>query len=118
MIHPLNVLTARMPVALSALTRALLPPLTASELCAAFTWPLFPDDRRMMFFVHRKLWRPVLAVLIAVQALIWGEWKAQGMVLRFAIQFAAPPLLVGTAVSVLVAYLDWLWYEYEEEEDA
>ena len=98
MIHPLNVLTARMPVALSAIVRALLPPLTASELCAAFTWPLFPDDRRMMFFAHCKLFRPALVIFIALQALIWGEWNAQGMVLRFALQFAAPPLL-RTAVS-------------------
>ena len=117
LVRPLNVLTARMPFPASDVVRAALSALAGTALCA-LTRLRFPDEPRLMLLAYRRLLRNVLFVFAALQALLWGEWEAQRAVARFTLKFAAAPLVVGTAVSVLLFYLDWLYIEVDEEEDA
>lgn len=117
LIHPLNVLTARMPFPVSDMVRAALPACAGTLLCA-LTRLRFPDEPRMMLLAYRRLLREVLLIFVALQVLIWGEWDAQRMIARFTLQFVSGPLVVGTAAAVLLFYLDWLYIEVDEEEDA
>ena len=104
-----------MPFPVSDIVRAFLPACVGAALCA-LTRLRFPDEPRMMALAYRRLLREVLALFIAAQALLWGEWDAQRMIARFAVKFAAPPLVAGTAFAVLLFYLDWLYIETDEED--
>ena len=115
LIYPLNVLTARMPFPVADITRAFLSALAGTALCS-LTRLRFPDEPRMMLLAYRRLLREVLIIFIALQALLWGEWGAQRMIARFALKFAVGPLVVGTAVAVLLFYLDWLYIEVDDED--
>ena len=115
LVYPLNVLTARMPFPASDITRAFLSALAGTVLCS-LTRLRFPDEPRIMLLAYRQLLREVLIIFIALQALLWGEWDAQRMIARFVLQFVAPPLIVGTAVAVLLFYLDWLYIEVDDED--
>lgn len=117
LVYPLNLLTARMPFPLSAVIRALFPALIGTAFCM-LTRLYFPEEPRMMILAYRKLLWNVLWVFIALQALLWGEWAAQQMIARFALLFILAPLIVGTGVSVLLLYLDWLNETDTEKEDA
>ena len=115
-VYPLNVLTARMPSVLSALFRALLPGLIGAVLCALSRYPMRLENRAGLS-AYRKLLRAVLTLLVGVLLLMWGEWAALRQVARFVLLFVAGPLAAGTALSVLLLYVDWL-YDMEEDEDA
>ena len=117
LVHPLNLLTARMPFPVSTVVRALFPALTGTAFCV-LTRLYFPEEPRMMVLAYRKLLWNVLWVFLALQALLWGEWAAQQMIARFVLLFVLSPLVVGTGVSVLILYLDWLNETDTEEEDA
>ena len=62
-----------------------------------------------------KLLRALLALLVGVLLLMWGEWGALRQVARFVLLFVLGPLASGTALSVLLLYVDWL-YDMEEED--
>lgn len=113
LIHPLNVLTARMPFPIADIVRAALPAFVGAALCA-LTRLRFPDDPRLFLLAHRGLLREALFVFAALQALLWGEWDAQRLLALFALRFAAGPLIVGAGVSVLLLYYDWLYIETDE----
>ncbi|MBR0280447.1 MAG: hypothetical protein IJQ81_02515 [Oscillibacter sp.] len=103
---PLNHLTAQTPFPLSTLIRALFPALIGAALCTLTRWRI-PDEPRLMLLAHRRLLRNVLWIFIALQALLWGEGNAQRLIARFTLLFVAPPLVVGTVVSIALLYLDW-----------
>jgi hypothetical protein len=113
LIHPLNVLTARMAFPIADIIRASLPAFVGAALCA-LTRLRFPDDPRILLLAHRRLLRETLFVFIALQALLWGEWDAQRLLALFVLRFAAGPLIIGTGVSVLLLYLDWLYIDVDE----
>lgn len=113
LIHPLNILTARMPFPIADIARATLPAFVGAALCA-LTRLRFPDDPRLFLLAHRGLLREALFVFAALQALLWGEWDAQRLLALFVLRFAAGPLIVGTGVSVLLLYYDWLYIETDE----
>ena len=115
LVYPLNVLTARMPFPVADVVRAFLCALAGTALCS-LTHPRFPDEPRMMLLAYRQLLREVLIIFVALQALLWGEWDAQRMIARFALQFAVGPLIVGTAAAILLFYLDWLYIEIDDED--
>lgn len=114
LIRPLNLLTARMPFLIAYVVRAVLPALTGALLSAL---PLFPlrQEFRTMLLAYRKLLRWVLILLVGVLLLMWGEWEALKQVARFVLLFVSGPLIIGTALSVLLFYLEWLGEPDEEE---
>ena len=116
LVYPLNVLTARMPFPLAGIVRAFLPALIGAVFCALTRYPLQLESR-VGLSAYRKLLRMVLTLSVFVLLLMWGEWEAQKQVARFALTFVCPPLMTGTALSVLLFYFDWR-YELEDDEDA
>ena len=119
-ITPMNLLTARMPFPAADVVRALLPACIGSGICS-LTRLLFPQDSKLMLLSYRRLLRLVLTVFVLLQMLLWGEWGAQKTLARFVLLYVAPPLVTGTALSVLLLYLDWrgdMEDEEDEEEDA
>ena len=108
LVYPLNVLTARVPFPFGGIVRALLPALTGAVLCALTRYPLRLENR-VGLSAYRKLLRIVLTLFVCVLLLMWGDREAQKQVARFVLMFVSAPLIVGTALSVLLFYFDWLY---------
>ena len=112
LIYPLNVLTARAPFPLGGIVRAFLPALAGAALCALTRYPLRLESR-VGLSAYRKLLRIALTLFVCVLLLMWGDREAQEQVARFVLMFVSAPLIVGTGLSVLLFYFDWL-YELDD----